>query len=219
MPDYIPNNDAEFNTWQLNFVSALQASPTELGIAEAELTTLLTVQSNWETAYENHTQAQAAAQSAYQDKEEARQACEGLIRNLVRRLQASDTITNAQRGSLGITIPSSSRTTTARPTSRPIATITEMKPLMHTLRFADEETPTRRAKPTGVMGAEIWVKIGEAPTGTDDLTFLGLDTRTPYVSEFDDSNVGQTAYYRLRWVNTRGEQGPWSDLVSAPIMG
>ncbi len=219
MPDYIPSADSDFTVWQLNFVSTLQANPSELGVSEEELASLVSAQSSWEGAYEAHIAAQAAAQAAYQHKDESRQACETVIRNLVRKLQASETITNAQRGALGITIPTSSRSPSGKPTTRPLATITDTKPLMHTLRFVDEATPTRRAKPAGVMGAEIWIKVGDAPTGTEDLTFLGLDTRTPYVSEFDDEDVGKMAHYRLRWVNAKGEQGPWSDLISAPVIG
>ncbi len=61
----------------------------------------------------------------------------------------------------------------------------------HAVHFADEATPTRRAKPSGVMGAEIWVKVGEPqgglampPSGPSELTFLSLATRTPHVAEF-----------------------------------
>jgi len=32
------------------------------------------------------------------------------------------------------------------------------------------------------------------------------------------ADAGKTAYYALRWENTRGETGPWSDVVSATIL-
>ncbi|MGE0482388.1 MAG: hypothetical protein AB7Q17_18165, partial [Phycisphaerae bacterium] len=41
-----------------------------------------------------------------------------------------------------------------------------MRRLLHTLRFSDESTPTRRRKPRGVLGAEVWVALanpGDAP--------------------------------------------------------
>ncbi len=117
------------------------------------------------------------------------------------------------------TIPESNRTFISVPTTRPIVIIALSKPLSHTLRFFDETTPNRRAKPAGVMGAEVWVKIGDAPpTNTDELRFFGLNTRTPYISKFDSEDAGKTVYYRLRWVNPKGKPGPWSDIVSGPIM-
>ena len=219
MADYIPSPDNDFNNWQINFLSYLQTNKAELKVNNEDIATLIATQSGWETSYEAHLNAQAAAQSARQQKNEDRQAWENEIRSQVRKLQASDTITNAHRAALGITVPESNRTPISVPTTRPIVIIAESKPLSHTVRFFDETTPNRRAKPAGVMGAEVWVKIGDAPpTNTDELRFFGLDTRTPYISKFDSEDAGKIAYYRLRWVNPKGKPGPWSDIVNAPIM-
>jgi len=41
--------------------------------------------------------------------------------------------------------------------------------LTHTLRLSDESTPTRRARPKGVLGAEVWLTLIDAgqPAPTD----------------------------------------------------
>ncbi len=87
----------------------------------------------------------------------------------------------------------------------------------------DESTPTSKAKPKGVMGCEIWVKVSPAgdppPVGADGLTFLTLDTARPYIAEFDGADGGKTAHYMLRWVRSNGDKGPWSETVSATISG
>lgn len=71
------------------------------------------------------------------------------------------------------------------------------------------------------MGCEIWVKVsatGEAaPSGADGLSFLSLDTATPYIAEYDGKDGGKTAHYMLRWVKSSGDKGPWSETVSATI--
>ena len=78
-----------------------------------------------------------------------------------------------------------------------------------TIEFSDESTPTRKAKPAGVLGAEIWVKIGPTPpVDPGELTFLAVDTRTPYMTEFDGAEGGKTAQYMLRWINSKAETGP-----------
>ena len=96
--------------------------------------------------------------------------------------------------------------------------------LRHTLHFADEATPTRRAKPSGVIGAEIWVKVAELqmgvaspPTDPSELTYLSMDTRSPYVARFPGADGGKTAHYMLRWMSTTGDKGPWSETASATI--
>ena len=43
--------------------------------------------------------------------------------------------------------------------------------------------------------------------------FLALDTRTPYRADWTGADAGKIAHYLLRWVNTRGEKGPWSETV------
>jgi hypothetical protein len=49
------------------------------------------------------------------------------------------------------------------------------------------------------------------------LDFLAVDTRTPYTAVYDGADGGKTAHYMLRWVNTNGEKGPWSETASATI--
>jgi hypothetical protein len=46
---------------------------------------------------------------------------------------------------------------------------------------------------------------------------VALDTRSPYVLDFSGSDGAKNAHYILRWVNTRGQKGPWSETVSATI--
>jgi hypothetical protein len=92
--------------------------------------------------------------------------------------------------------------------------------LTHEIRFVDAANPSRRARPHGVIGCEIWVKVGDpAPAAESELTFLGLDTHSPYVAEYTMAEAGKTAHYRLRWVFTNGEKSPWSEIESATIAG
>ena len=44
-----------------------------------------------------------------------------------------------------------------------------------------------------------------------------MATRGTEVVTFNNEEGGQTAHYRLRWMNTRGEAGPFSPVFSATI--
>ncbi|HUU96700.1 MAG TPA: hypothetical protein VM487_13255 [Phycisphaerae bacterium] len=44
-----------------------------------------------------------------------------------------------------------------------------------------------------------------------------MNTRTPYVADSDGADANKVAHYMLRWENTRGETGPWSETASATI--
>ena len=219
MADYIPAGDPDFDTWQNNFVTYVVANAAALGLDPlVDTAPVLGAQSTWNTDYTALAIAQAAAQSARQTKDAARQAFEVVIRALVARLQASPDVDDSERAGLGITVPDRIATPAEIPATRPVVSVDTSQRLRHVIAFADEATPTRKAKPAGVMGAEIWVKIGDpAPVDPKELAFLAVDTRTPYTSDYDGADANKVAHYMLRWVNTRGETGPWSETASATI--
>ena len=92
----------------------------------------------------------------------------------------------------------------------------------------NEATPTRRGKPEGVIGAEVWFKLvdsSSAPPAAPPVhigdpasfSFLTLTTRPTVRSEFRVADGGKMAVYMLRWVSTRGDKGPWSDVAKATV--
>ena len=218
MPDYIPGGDAPFDAWQLNFVTYVNANLANLGLVAGDVVNLNATATTWTADYPAHTAAQAAAQGARQAKDGARDGLEGAVRPLVRQLQASPEVDNAERAAMGITVPDDEGSPQGPPTTRPVVSVDTSQRLQHTIAFADEATPTRTAKPAGVMGAEIWVKVGDPPpSGPGELGFLSLDTRTPFVAYYLGADGGKTAHYMLRWVSTTGAKGPWSETASATI--
>ena len=60
---------------------------------------------------------------------------------------------------------------------------------------------------------------GDAPKSVDEMHFQGTCSASPFVIKFVASQAGSTAYYWLRWVNRKGETGPWSTVVSGMILG
>ena len=218
---YIPAADGSFDGWQGNFEEYVRAHYGDLGLSLGDVDKLKTARDAWAKAYETHIQRHQAAIAARQAKDDEHRAYERLIREVVRRIQPFVKVTDAQRAALGITVRDAEPTPTAAPTTRPVVTVDFSKRLRHTLRYADESTPTRRASPRGTLGAEIWAKLtapgDPPPSDPSELTFLLLSTRTPATIEFSGENAGQTAHYLLRWLTGRGTPGPWSETASATI--
>jgi len=218
MPDYIPSADAAFDTWQEVFVAYVVANAVALGVDPLVVTALSAAQTGWSGALSAHAAAQANAQSMRQLKDDARTDLESSIRGLVAQIQANPAVVDAQREALGITVADGTPSAAAPPTTRPLVSVDTSQRLRHVIAFVDEATPTKKAKPQGVMGAEIWVKIGDpAPVDPNELSFLAVDTRTPYTADYDGADGGKTAHYMLRWISTRGDKGPWSETASATI--
>lgn len=216
--DWLPAADTDLTAWVQNFLTYAGANFAGLGLDAPDLAPLQARFAAWGPAYADHVAAQTTAQSARQHKDTARENIEAALRPLVGRIQATPAVTDAQREALGITVRSTTRTAVGPPTTRPVATVDTSQRLRHTISFVDELTPTSRAKPDGVSGCEVWVKVGNPPPADlSELRYLATDTRTPYVAEFDGADAGKTAYYMLRWVSTRSEPGPWSQTVSGTI--
>jgi len=91
----------------------------------------------------------------------------------------------------------------------PLALVESGQRLTHQLRSSAapksetaESTPTRRARPAGVLGAEVWVKLVDAdqpePTNPAALVFLTMTTKPTFRAEFRPGEGGKTAVYMAR---------------------
>src|SRR5437763_12990802 len=140
MADYIPRPDADFNTWQDNFINTLNANPSDYSLTAADLTPLATAQSAWRNSYSNHTTAQASASAARQTKDDSRSDFEAALRTLVRRIQGNSDTTDSHRAQLNISLRETPRSTTGVPDTRPVARVDTSKRLEQTVHFWDEAT-------------------------------------------------------------------------------
>lgn len=218
MPDYIPRQDAKFNDWQTNLTNIVSSNRNVWKIGDEDCGRLQSLQSRWNESYaiasnkHNRTAADVTA------KKEARLAYEKELRVFVKRhLAFNPDVSDADRERMGLTVATGTRKSTNVPTTAPIATIDFSMRLRHSIHFRDSNAASK-SKPEKIHGCEIWSKIGgESPVNESELTYLGVDTHTPYTIIYQGDQQGKTVHYWLRWVNTRGECGPWSAPVSAVI--
>jgi hypothetical protein len=216
--DWIPDPDGAFDTKFNLFNIFTQANGTTRGLSAGQLTELDDKHGDWSTSYDAHLAEQATAQMKAQTKNTARDAAETVMRALARIMQQHPAMTDADRAAAGLNVRDTTRTAAAAPTSRPIGVVDTSQRLRHTIYFKDENTPNSKKKPDGIMGAEIWCYLGATPPVDASLcSFVALDTSSPYVVDYEGEDAGKIAHYFIRWVNTRGEKGPWSETVSATI--
>ena len=221
MYDYVPGNDGEFHSWQTNLVGTTEINLTVWGILEDDFTALKVIQLKWAGAYEDAQVKTNRTAAAVQAKDDARLLYEQALRQFINQWLANNSrVSNSDRERMGLTVKADTRTPAPKPTTAPTGSINFSTRLQHSIRFADQATPTSKAKPEGVHGCEIWMKIdGPAPVDASDLSYLGTATRSPFITTFEGKYAGKTAFYLLRWVNTRGQFGPWSSVISATIAG
>ena len=217
----IPRADADFAAWTNQFWSVLSNWWAEQGFDPSELKPLETAVAEWSEAYATHVEAQNAAMAARQVKDSARTTVERTLRPIARYVQALPQMTNATRTELGITVRDTTPTRIPTPTTRPNASVVLGERLTHRLRLADESTPNRRGKPKGVAYAEVYVALtpaqDPAPKDPDAYTYVRSTTKAATTVSFSPADGGKQAHYLIRWANTTGKQGPWSDATSATV--
>jgi hypothetical protein len=221
MADYIPQNDAKMNLWQKNLVDIVESKVTEWGILDTDFAFIKSKQALWEPAFDKASNKQNRTAADVLAKDEAYDEYVAVLRPFVAQWLANNNkVTDSDRARMGLTVKTGTRTATSIPSTSPVGSIDFSIRLQHTIHFSDEASPRSKAKPAGVHGCEIFMKVdGETPKDASELTYVATDTATPYVVKFDGTKAGKMVYYWLRWVNTRGECGPWSITTNAMVMG
>ncbi len=218
--DFIPDPDPEFNSFMAAKVPYIVTNAAALGVAAPQASALNSLHSLWNTNYPAHNTAQAAAAAATASKDSSRDSLELGYREIVGIIQAHPGVTDAQRQLAGVPVHDVIRTPTPAIATRPLFMVDTSQRLRHTIKWADEATPTSRARPAAALGLELYRKIGgPAPVSTEGCEALGLITNSPNVEDYDAAQANQTVFYLGRWVNKRSKRGPLSVVVSATVPG
>jgi hypothetical protein len=129
----------------------------------------------------------------------------------------NDNISSKEREEMGLPVHSTQRTPPPPITHRPRVEVLFSQLQRHSLVVTDSELITH-GRPPRVAGFEVWRKMGDPAPHTDtDWQLVVQAPRSPHLLIYSDEDARQRVYYRVRWVNSRGESGPWSETVSAII--
>ncbi len=221
MSDYIPKSDADMNVWQGNLVAIVEPNITNWAISADDFTVVKTKQTVWTTAYAKASNKQNRTAADVLAKDEAGDDYKKAIRSFVAQWLANNNkVTDSDRTRMGLTVKTGTRTATPVPSTSPVGSVDFSVRQQHTIHYYDEASAHSNAKPQGVHACEIFMKVdGESPKDASELNYVGTCTAAPYTVKFDGTKSGKIAYYWLRWVNTRGECGPWSTTISAMVVG
>jgi hypothetical protein len=89
----------------------------------------------------------------------------------------------------------------------------------HRIQFCDSEGPNTRARAKKTAYCELWYQVdGSPPAVPDDAPLRCNISRSGQQIIFDTAIKGKTVYYFARWVNSKGEHGPWSAMSSAIVI-
>jgi len=218
--DFIPANDAAFNTWFLNLVNYVTqktsgAPPDWDHIPQRFVTELSAAYEDWYHFYDPtlqpHTPADVTA------KNDSRRRAERVIRPFVRRFLHFEPVTNADRVNIAIPLHDMIRTD-----HKVVEEEVEFVLIIRGIRVVHVDFwilgSGHKAKPEGYDGAVVvWDVLDEPPADPDHLNRHTMASHTPFTLEFPEEERGKTVYVALCWQNERGITGRWSDIKSTVI--
>jgi len=216
MSDVIPSSEPLFNLWQAALVTDVQTNTALWGVLPADVATLIAAQTLWTAAYAKGGNKHDRKEPDVQGKDDAYTVYVKALRAFIAQwLSHNPRVSNTERVRMGIPVKTDAHTPASVPTTSPLGILDFSTRSQHTISFTDQETPQSKAKPEGIHGAEVWSKLGAATV----YAYLGMCTASPKTIVYDDADANVIATYRLRWVNMVGDEGPWSNVMSATIVG
>jgi hypothetical protein len=216
--DYMPSKEAEFYAWVTVFFTYLLANLSRFGISSSVLSPLTSLRDDFFTKYVIATAPATRTKATVLAKNNAMSALKKALRVFIQEyVSFNHLVTDVDRDNLGLPIRKTSRTPVPVPVTYPWFMVDSSIIRVLIIYFRDLLSENR-AKPFGVHGAEIRWGISDTPIiNPEDLPHSSFDTRSPFRLEFSGEERGKTVWFCLRWENTRGEKGPWSEIVSAIV--
>jgi hypothetical protein len=216
--DYIPRSDGKFLTWVKNLFAYVVAHATAWNLNPASWAH---IDPPMITAYEDALTKAGDPNRGKADvlvKNQTRDALKKETRKYVKGfLEYNPLVTDDDRERMGLPVHDPKPTPVSDPDTMPVATVKTPSPGVVECHFVDSKSG-KKAKPAGVHGCEFrWIISYTAPTDWEQLIHSSFSTRTPIRISFEGNDRGKTIYFALRWENTRGVKGPWSEIANAII--
>jgi hypothetical protein len=219
MPDFLPTRESELLTWSVNFKELITATPTLYGLTAAQATAYADLHAAFATTYQTANDPGTRTPAAIIAKNTAMKDLKTNARQLSKIIQGTPTVTDEQRGLLGLTVPAE-RSPINPPEEIPVVEVLERFGTIVRLKLHDG-SGSRRGKPAGVAGATLFSYVGATPpSDVGAWKFEGNTTRTITEVEFAAGTApGTVVWFTAFWYNPRGQSGPGCAPVSAIIAG
>lgn len=221
MADYIPSSDAGVLSFASNFSTIVTAAPVPLGLSAGQATTLSGLVASYSASLTASTDPSTRGPAAVLQKSTDRRSLVAYLRQLARIVQANPAVSNTQRFDLGLPARGTLPSPIPAPGEAPDVDVRSVSGRTIMIRI-HRSTGSRRGKPYGVAGANVYSHVGPTPpVSIVDWTYEGHVSRPNRVEVVLPAEVagGSTVWLCANWFNPRGQAGPTSAPVSTNIPG
>jgi hypothetical protein len=215
---FLPTQESHLDNWLANFSAKTTASPASYGLSSGDASLIKVAVDAWHAAYLTAIAPTTRTAPAVAEKRVQKKNVVAVVRGYAGRVRSNSTVSRELQIGLGLKLRSAKGSPVPVPSTQPVLTVRRIDMGSHQMWAADIEAAPRRGKPAWAAGLMVFRAVGEEPTHRpQDAAFLTLVTKTSFVSTFAHADAGKTASYFARWINAKGELGPWSTASIAAI--
>jgi hypothetical protein len=216
--DYMAKKDEDFDILQENVYNATVANASKWLIPQQVINALKAPRQRWKAAYAAYRNPATRTPAVTQEKKDAKKEYQAMLRTLIQgQIMHNSQVSDAERRAIGLPVYDRTPTKATPPKTRAETEVDFSQIKKHILHVRDSESKSA-GKPTHVIGFEIWRRVGgDTEPAYEEMQLVELATRSPHTLEYASTDRGKMVWYAVRWVNTRGEKGPWSEIVSAIV--
>lgn len=211
-----PPKDADFNSYLIQVVPYLDTEKVRLGVSNPNITELKNLRNEWIVVYPKTVDKTQRTASLTEEKNILREKIEDLLRVIYDDIPES-ALTTDDRNKLNLPERDEVLTPSEVPNFAPTAAFDRISNRMHILRISNPEDPDSKAKPEGADAVEVHRFVGDTEPTDSDYRYIGDAREHLFESNFEEADQGKRAWYMLRYKNTRGETGPWSEPISETV--
>jgi len=226
----IPAKDADFNNYVNTAIPYLSANKTRLALTTTSQTNLTSVSAllttagtGWNSIYPLSQNPATATSSIIAGKTTIRNQIEIMIRAIYADIPKS-VLTQVDRDTLNISLPSDSHTAAAKPTSVPSLTVTERGHLSVTFSFLDvvhSQNLTNVPDAESINLVSAFLPAGTiAPVGfpqESDFHYVASLGKSFYKRSYTADQIKGTEYLKACYLSSRKELGDWSEIIAVVV--
>jgi hypothetical protein len=189
-------------------------------IPPEEVQIIVDAQEVYQPLYDKWSDEDARSHAISVAHEEGREDYEEFLRGFTAQwIRFNKKVNDAAKASLSLTVPDTEPTAVTPVDYGPVLSIDTIRRLLHKIRVADPENPNTQAMPEGhKLTLERF--IGEAGLESGDINWKVYKEVGRFLvrSQFTDADKGKTAYYRARYITTRGDYSPYGNTLEVGIV-
>jgi hypothetical protein len=216
--DYVPTKDGELLVWVKNLFTDVELNAMRWGVNPSSWMHINPpLIMTYDVALAKALNPNRGTADVL-EKNEARDILKTAVRKYVKEfLEYNSLISDDDRKRMGLPVHDPNPTPVPDPDTIPEAAVKVIAPGALELHVIDSKSG-KKAKPAGVHGFEVgWVISDTPPTKREQLMHSSFSTKTPLRMVFDIDDRGKTLYFSLRWENTRGVKGLWSEIINTIV--